>query len=61
MYIYIYYLVFIYIYHMYTSIISKYSVQNVDNLPGQGSTVFIQREVFIHVDLIEGLFEEVLT
>ena len=26
----------------------------------QGSTVFIQREVFVHVDLTEGLFKEVL-
>ena len=26
----------------------------------QGSTMFIQREVFVHVDITEGLFEEVL-
>ena len=26
----------------------------------QGSTVFIQREVVVHVDLTEGRFEEVL-
>ena len=26
----------------------------------QGSTMFIQREVVVHVDITEGLFEEVL-